>query len=295
MRGGCAASKLLAGFRITHALFSPLDQPRLLESSAPLCVRCFGRNVPGRRREPAGPSCLYPTREGGVSPELFARYQRSAQALILMLMEMVINGISTRTVVHIIEELCSRDTLLVNDSLLNLYQPANLAAVVGRIHAKPQRVVGADAHGGRIEVARQRELAYGASHCDPPDVVQELRVPERAIRPHHHDDRRLAILCEGVVVEGAAGGHARDPSFVAIVAALGEPQRMVRPGRDTARTPPEELGGGGVWNCVMLPLGVIRPTWFPSRFREPHGPIRPCCQIPWLGSGRRLCGNGRRS
>jgi transposase-like protein len=45
-------------------------------------------------------------REGGFSPELFARYQRSEQALILTLMEMVVNGVSTRKVARITEELC---------------------------------------------------------------------------------------------------------------------------------------------------------------------------------------------
>jgi putative transposase len=45
-------------------------------------------------------------REGGFSPELFARYQRSEQALILTLMEMVVNGVSTRKVARITAELC---------------------------------------------------------------------------------------------------------------------------------------------------------------------------------------------
>jgi transposase-like protein len=45
-------------------------------------------------------------REGGFSPELFARYQRSEQSLILTLMEMVVNGVSTRKVARITEELC---------------------------------------------------------------------------------------------------------------------------------------------------------------------------------------------
>src|SRR5689334_12244537 len=48
-------------------------------------------------------------REGGFSPEFFARYQRSEQALILTLMEMVINGVSTRKVARITEELCGRE------------------------------------------------------------------------------------------------------------------------------------------------------------------------------------------
>src|SRR5260370_26359815 len=45
-------------------------------------------------------------REGTFSTELFARYQRSEQALVLTLMEMVVNGISTRKVTKITEELC---------------------------------------------------------------------------------------------------------------------------------------------------------------------------------------------
>src|SRR5260221_5643027 len=45
-------------------------------------------------------------REGVFSTELFARYQRSEQALILTLMEMVVNGVSTRKVTRITEALC---------------------------------------------------------------------------------------------------------------------------------------------------------------------------------------------
>jgi transposase-like protein len=45
-------------------------------------------------------------RDGSFSPALFARYQWSEQALILALMEMVLNGVSTRKVTAITEELC---------------------------------------------------------------------------------------------------------------------------------------------------------------------------------------------
>src|SRR5579884_3972436 len=48
-------------------------------------------------------------REGQFSTELFTRYQRSEQALILTLMEMVVNGVSTRKVARITEELCGRE------------------------------------------------------------------------------------------------------------------------------------------------------------------------------------------
>lgn len=48
-------------------------------------------------------------REGKFSTELFKRYQRSEQALVLSLMEMVINGVSTRKVAKITEELCGTE------------------------------------------------------------------------------------------------------------------------------------------------------------------------------------------
>ena len=45
-------------------------------------------------------------RDGRLSTEIFNRYQRSEQALVLSLMEMVVNGVSTRKVTRITEELC---------------------------------------------------------------------------------------------------------------------------------------------------------------------------------------------
>ena len=45
-------------------------------------------------------------RDGRFSPEMFVRYQRSEQALMLALIEMVVNGVSTRKVTRIVEELC---------------------------------------------------------------------------------------------------------------------------------------------------------------------------------------------
>ena len=47
-------------------------------------------------------------RNGDFSTELFERYQRSEQALVLAMMEMVINGVSTRKVERITEELCGK-------------------------------------------------------------------------------------------------------------------------------------------------------------------------------------------
>ncbi|MDT2249515.1 transposase [Paenibacillus larvae] len=46
---------------------------------------------------------------GGKFDELFSRYQRSEQALILAMMEMVVNGVSTRKVSQVTEELCGTE------------------------------------------------------------------------------------------------------------------------------------------------------------------------------------------
>lgn len=48
-------------------------------------------------------------REGRFRTELFERYQRSEKALVLSLLEMVVNGVSTRKVARITDELCGRE------------------------------------------------------------------------------------------------------------------------------------------------------------------------------------------
>jgi len=47
-------------------------------------------------------------RDGTFSTQLFARYQRSEKALVLALMEMYVEGVSTRKVRKITEVLCGR-------------------------------------------------------------------------------------------------------------------------------------------------------------------------------------------
>ncbi|EQD76055.1 transposase mutator type [mine drainage metagenome] len=46
------------------------------------------------------------TRDGSFSPELFKRDPRSEQAFVLALMEMVVQGVSTRKVTEVTEALC---------------------------------------------------------------------------------------------------------------------------------------------------------------------------------------------
>ncbi|BCS80326.1 hypothetical protein CaldiYA01_15380 [Caldicellulosiruptor diazotrophicus] len=48
-------------------------------------------------------------RNGKFTTDLFERYQRSEQALLLALMEMVVNGVSTRKIEEITYELCGTE------------------------------------------------------------------------------------------------------------------------------------------------------------------------------------------
>ncbi len=49
------------------------------------------------------------TRNGEFSPTVFERYSRCDQAFVLSMIEMVINGVSTRKVTHIVEQLCGEN------------------------------------------------------------------------------------------------------------------------------------------------------------------------------------------
>jgi putative transposase len=48
------------------------------------------------------------TRQGDFAPSVFERYARCDQALVLSMLEMVVNGVSTRKVTNIVEQLCGK-------------------------------------------------------------------------------------------------------------------------------------------------------------------------------------------
>ncbi|MDW0118887.1 IS256 family transposase [Sporosarcina thermotolerans] len=48
------------------------------------------------------------TRQGDFAPSVFERYARCDQALVLSMLEMVVNGVSTRKVTKIVEQLCGK-------------------------------------------------------------------------------------------------------------------------------------------------------------------------------------------
>ena len=59
----------------------------------------------GRHARTGSTTC---DRKGTFKTELFERYQRNEKALVLALMEMVVQGVSTRKVKKITDELCGR-------------------------------------------------------------------------------------------------------------------------------------------------------------------------------------------
>ncbi|WP_425539245.1 IS256 family transposase [Microaceticoccus formicicus] len=72
-------------------------------------------------------------RGGEFSPDLFNRYQRNEQAFVLAMMEMVIQGVSTRKVTKITEELCG--TSFSKSTISNLC--SNLDPLVDEFRNRP--------------------------------------------------------------------------------------------------------------------------------------------------------------
>src|SRR6266404_5796444 len=71
-------------------------------------------------------------REGRFSTELFERYQRSERALVAALAEMYVQGVSTRKVTAITEELCGHSFSASSISAINQRLDASLAQFAGR-------------------------------------------------------------------------------------------------------------------------------------------------------------------
>jgi len=90
-------------------------------------------------------------REGRFQPSLFERYERSEKALVLALIEMYVQGVSTRKVARIVEELCGHLLSASAVSLVTKKLDAELAAWRQRSladHAYDYLVI--DAHYERV-------------------------------------------------------------------------------------------------------------------------------------------------
>ena len=76
-------------------------------------------------------------RQGRFSTELFERYQRSEQALVATLAEMSVQGVSTRKVKAITEELCGHSFSASAISAINKKLDEGLTAFANRPLAEP--------------------------------------------------------------------------------------------------------------------------------------------------------------
>jgi len=91
-------------------------------------------------------------RQGRFSTELFARYQRSEQALVATLAEMYVQGVSTRKVKAVTEELCGYEFSASTVSEMNKTLDAKLQAFANRRLEEPYPYLIVDA---RYEKVRE--------------------------------------------------------------------------------------------------------------------------------------------
>ena len=92
-------------------------------------------------------------REGRFSTELFERYQRSERALVAALAEMYVQGVSTRKVKAITEELCGHSFSASSISAINKRLDASLAEFAGRRLEEPYPYLILDARYERVREA----------------------------------------------------------------------------------------------------------------------------------------------
>ena len=96
-------------------------------------------------------------RAGRFSTELFERYQRSERALVAALAEMYVQGVSTRKVKAITEELCGHSFSASSISAMNQRLDASLAQFAGRPLAEAFPYLILDARYERARGRRNRQ------------------------------------------------------------------------------------------------------------------------------------------
>src|SRR6201997_1761649 len=122
-------------------------------------------------------------RAGRFSTELFERYQRSERALVAALAEMYVQGVSTRKVKAITEELCGHSFSASSISTMNQRLDVSLAQFAGRSLplSDPRRALRACARG-------RCDRQPGGTDCDrhrlgrsPPGAGGGTRQPRESI------------------------------------------------------------------------------------------------------------------
>src|SRR6266446_4324199 len=153
-------------------------------------------------------------REGRFSTELFERYQRSERALVAALAEMYVQGVSTRKVTAITEELCGHSFSASSISAINQRLDASLAQFAGRPLAEAFAYLILDARYERVReagvIASQAVLIAIGIDWDGRRQVLAVELANRESRSSWRDfllglDRKSVHGVEFVVADDHAG------------------------------------------------------------------------------------------
>lgn len=126
-------------------------------------------------------------RDGAFSTELFARYQRNEQALVLALMEMYVQGVSTRKVAAVTEQLCGTG-----------FSKSQVSALAGRLD-------------GELAAWRERPLPAAYPYLSVDARYEHVRVEGQVVSQGvlvvagvREDGRREILAVEVADTESAA-------------------------------------------------------------------------------------------
>lgn len=142
-------------------------------------------------------------RRGEFQPTLFARYQRSEQALVAALAEMYIQGVSTRKVSAVVETLCGETVSASQVSAMTATLDASLAAWRARPLLGTYRYLVFDAHVERVR--REGEVRSTA-------VLWVIGVDAEGYREHlgvwlgaSESGPSWRAVCEDLIARGLRG------------------------------------------------------------------------------------------
>src|SRR5256885_1962467 len=125
-------------------------------------------------------------RDGRFSTELFERYQRSEQALVASLAEMYVQGVSTRKVKAVTEELCGHSFSASAISAVNKRLDEGLAAFARRRLEEPFAYLVLDARYEKVReagiVGSRAVLVAVGDDVDGSRQVLAAELPHRASR-----------------------------------------------------------------------------------------------------------------
>src|SRR4051794_11672292 len=125
-------------------------------------------------------------RDGRFSTELFGRYQRSEQALVASLAEMYVQGVSTREVKAVTEELCGHAFSASAISAVNKRLDEGLAAFARRRLEEPFAYLALDA---RCEKAREAGIVGGRAVLVAVGIDGDGRRQVLAVEPANRESR----------------------------------------------------------------------------------------------------------